>query len=160
MNEILANLNSGSWWFTAVAAAIVVNLISSYLRDGTDRVWRFTMRRLNHHKAAVETQGKRIVESNRSFLEQLRLDEELRRFLVEAEVRARLMSLQLIVLGCGCALLGYALLSFTPNSSTVMGRATYLFSLPLLYVGAQQFTFAHSLSTVLLKVERLRRPEV
>ncbi|MBI3174938.1 MAG: hypothetical protein HYZ25_14530 [Chloroflexi bacterium] len=48
MIEILGNLNSPAWWFTAVVVAIIINLASSYLKEPLDNSlskvsswWRF-----------------------------------------------------------------------------------------------------------------------
>ena len=160
MNEIAEYLTSFSWWFTAVVVAIIVNLISSYLRDGTDWVWRYAKRKLETRET-TDVRAKRIAESNAAFLEQLKTDESLRRFLVEAEMRARLMSLELLIVSLACAAVGYYVMvhpqQFLPS---IAGRGIGFFSVAALYVGMQQFSLGHGLSRVLLDVERSRRPEI
>lgn len=160
MNEVAGYLSSFAWWFTAVVVAILVNLVSSYLRDGTDWVWRYAKRKLENRESG-DARAKRIAESNAAFLEQLKSDESLRRFLVEAEMRARLMSLELLIVGLACAALGYYLVihpqQFLPS---VAGRAIGFFSLAPLFAGMQQFSLGHGLSRALLEVERSRRPDI
>ena len=160
MNEIATNLTSFAWWFTAVIVAILVNLASSYLRDGTDRVWRYAKRRLEV-RGQPDVRAKRIAESNATFLEQLKSDESLRRFLVEAEIRARLMSIELMILGLACAAIGYyIMIQPQPFLPSLVGRAIGFFSVAVIYSGGRNFSLAHALSNVLLEVERSRRPEM
>lgn len=160
MNEIASYVTSFTWWFTAVIVAIIVNLVSSYIRDGTDWVWRYAKRKLEVRET-TDARTKRIAESNAAFLEQLKTDESLRRFLVEAEVRARLVSLELLILGTAFAALGYYSMGqpqqFLPS---LAGQGMGYFSLVVLFAGMQQYSLAHGLSKALIDVERSRRPEI
>lgn len=72
MDEIQTALKSPGWWFTAVAMALLVNLISSYLRDGADRAIVYLRRSLADEK-------KRVSLSNEEFMKRLKSDPELRR---------------------------------------------------------------------------------
>ena len=156
MTEIVGNLTSIPWWFTAVVVAIIVNLISSYLRDGTDWVWRYTKRNLENRDAS-DGRARRVAESNAAFVEQLKTDESLRRFLVEAEIRARLLSVQLVMMGLALTALGVYLVDHPQQFlSKVIGHGIVLFSIVILQFGIRELSLGHGLSRALLEVERSR----
>ena len=150
MNEIASNLTSISWWFTAVFVAIIINVISSYVPSAANRVWRYAKSKFNE-------ETKRIADSNAKFLEQLKSDEALRRFLFEAEVRANLLSLHLFILGLSLAALGlFIMLSSMLQLPAFFGRPVGIFSIVVIYYSMDRFALGHALSKVLIQVEKDR----
>lgn len=151
MNEVLGALKSPLWWFSAVVVAILVNLLSSYLRDGTDRAIAYVRKKLPQPKGIDYTQ------SNAAFLDKLRQNEGLRRFLFEAETRARLLSLELMLLAMFCtALYVYALPMKSGLIAQLMQPVQQVSCLALFYFSSERYSFAHALERLLLQVERGR----
>lgn len=150
MDEIQAAIKSPVWWFSAVFIALAINLISSYLRDGTDRALRYLRKKLDDQK-------QKVAESNEVFIRKLQSDESLRRFLFEAELRARLMAIELFA-GSALALLILAGITFSATQAFpiwVKPVVTGIFMLGMHY-WFDRFFFALSVEKLLLKVERER----
>jgi len=150
MDEIQSALKSPAWWFTTVAIALIVNLISSYLRNGTDRAISYIRNRLGNGTQSVAL-------SNEAFMKRLKEDVELRRFMFEAETRARLMSIQLFL---GSSFMLFLLAIERTTTSALLPYwarlATSAVSFASLYYSLDRLALATGLERGLLRLERER----
>ena len=113
MTEIASNLLSPAWWFSAVVIALLINLISAYVKPPLDNILgRFSERRRMKNDAV-----------NRKFIgaaEQLAASAEQLAFALEQELRARLQSILLLLFSIVFLVQAIILQSMTSDRSVFL----------------------------------------
>jgi hypothetical protein len=85
MGSIWQEIQKPAWWFTAVVAGLLINLLAAYAKSWTDRIAaRFSERRRLRLTDAEERRKQRIVRLTR--------DVELRHFTAYSELRCLILS--------------------------------------------------------------------
>lgn len=118
MQEISAHLSSSAWWFSAVVVALLINMVSSYMKPWTDAKFSAISSRWRQRSARRQEQFEKEVEASLKSPHVLRNN-------VERESRQRQQAVYMVLLGMFLLFLG-PLSGTQVRSDTTVSSASFL----------------------------------
>lgn len=128
MDAITKELSNPAWWFTAVLAAIAINILSSYVKGWTDRhLARWSERRRERSKAERDTWEKEQ--------KTMAVSQSYWHWRAQTETRCRLRAIYFIVAATVFAAIAMALIIRHPEFSLTFRIAGLALSSFYLFFG-------------------------